>query len=496
MTTASGPRKETDGAAPAYPKQHYIGGRWCAPDGAATTLPLVNPADGTRWGGIPTGSAADVDRAVDAAAGALRSWSATSPRERARLLLRMADGLDARAERMARDITHEMGTPLGESRRLQVPLGIRTFRRTAEILSGMSTREDLGATVVHRTAVGTVGCLTPWNYPLYLVATKVAPALAAGCTVVIKPSELAPGGALHLADVAHRAGLPPGVLNVVLGDGPETGRALAGHPRLDALSFTGSAAVGRRVAAEAGAALTRVTLELGGKSPSVLLPDADLEPAVRATVQKAFQNAGQTCAALTRLLVPRAQLPDAADLASGCAGRYLPGPPSDPETVLGPLASEAQRTRVAAYIRSGTAQGARLITGGPDRVRGLEAGAFVHPTVFTDVPPDAAIATEEIFGPVLSLIPYDTEDEARRIADGLGSGLSAAVWSRDEERAYRLARGLRVGSVSVNGAPTHPDAPFGGFKESGFGRERGRAGIEEFRTTQAVHRTPPRVGDE
>ncbi|MGD3111796.1 aldehyde dehydrogenase family protein [Streptomyces sp. YGL11-2] len=456
------------------------------------TLTLVNPADGTALGGIPACSVVEVDRAVDAAAEALRSWSDTAWDERARLLLRMADELDARADRMARDITHEMGAPLTESRRIQVPLGIRTFRRTAEILSGISPREELDSTVVHRTGVGVVGCLTPWNYPLYLVATKVAPALAAGCTVVIKPSELAPGSALHLAEVAHRAGLPPGVVNVVLGDGPTTGRALAEHRRLDALSFTGSAAVGRQVAAWAGAALTRVTLELGGKSPSVLLPDADLEPAVTATVQKAFQNAGQTCAALTRLLVPRVRLGDVADLASGCARRYVPGLPADPGTVLGPLASETQRARVVGYIRSGTEQGARLVTGGPDRVDGLEAGAYVRPTVFTDVPPDAAIATEEIFGPVLSLIPYDTEDEAARIADGVGSGLSAAVWSRDEERAQRLARGLRVGSVSLNGAPTHPDAPFGGFKESGFGRERGRAGIEEFWTTQAVHRTTQR----
>lgn len=465
----------------------YVGGRWI-PSADAGTLDVVDPSDGGLVARVPSGDTNDVDRAVAAARTAFGDWSARPVAERAAVVARLGDALAERGEQLAETISREMGTPITESRQAQVPLGVRTFQRTAELAEELAFEERLDDCVVRHEPIGVVGCIVPWNYPLYLLATKVAPALLAGCTVVLKPSEIAPLSAVHLADVAHRLGVPPGVLNMVSGTGGTVGAALAGHPGLDAVSFTGSAEVGRRVAAAAGGALSRVTLELGGKSPSVVLADADLAAAVAATVRKGFQNAGQTCAALTRLVVPRDRLGEVEELAEAQAARYVAGPPLDSATTLGPLGSAGQRQRVQSYIRSGIERGARLVTGGLGPPEGFERGAYVRPTVFSDVPPDAEIATEEIFGPVLALIPYETEAEAVAIANSTPFGLAAAVWSRDEERALRMGRAMRAGSVAINGAPTHPDAPFGGFKQSGFGRERGRYGVTEFLATQTLHR--------
>ncbi|MFE3176912.1 aldehyde dehydrogenase family protein [Amycolatopsis sp. NPDC059090] len=465
----------------------YIGGRWEA-SADETPMAVVDPSDGSTVAEVPAGDPSDVDRAVDAARAAFGSWSALPVRERAEMVARLGEGLRERGEELARTITREMGTPITESRQAQVPLGVRTFRRTAELAASFAFEERLDDCVVRHEPVGVVAALVPWNYPLYLTATKVAPALVAGCPVVLKPSEIAPLSAVHLADVADEAGLPPGVLNVLSG-GAAVGAALAGHPGVDAVSFTGSAANGRSVAAAAGAALSRVTLELGGKSPSVVLPGGDLPAAVAATVRKGFQNAGQTCAALTRLLVPRARLAEAEEIAEAQASRYVAGTPLDPDTTLGPLGSAAQRDRVETFVRSGIRSGARLVTGGPGAPEGFGGGAYVRPTVFSDVDPGAEIATEEIFGPVLVILAYETEEQAVALANATASGLAAAVWAAEEEHAMRVGRAIRAGSVAINGAPTHPDAPFGGFKQSGFGRERGRYGIAEFLATQTTHRT-------
>jgi acyl-CoA reductase-like NAD-dependent aldehyde dehydrogenase len=333
---------------------------------------------------------------------------------------------------------------------------------------------------VVREPVGVVGAITPWNYPLHQVAAKVAPALAAGCTVVLKPSEVAPLSAFILAEVIDRAGVPAGVFNLVTGAGQVAGEALAGHRGVDMVSFTGSTRAGRRVSELATASVKRVALELGGKSPNVILDDADLAHAVRDGVAKAFINSGQTCSALTRMIVPRGRLAEVERLAVEAAASYTPGDPLTPGTRLGPLAGAAQRERVRGYIRAGIDSGAKLLCGGPEAPDGLERGYFVRPTVFSDVDPGSVIAQEEIFGPVLSIIAYDTESEAVEIANDTVYGLAAAVWSGDQERALVVARQLRAGQVEVNGGSFNPLAPFGGYKQSGNGRELGRFGLEEF----------------
>jgi len=354
------------------------------------------------------------------------------------------------------------------------------------LLRELPAQEQIGNSVVVRDPIGVVAAITPWNYPLHQVAAKVAPALAAGCTVVLKPSEVAPLTAFLLADVIDELGLPAGVFNLVCGLGPVVGEALAGHPGVDMVSFTGSTRAGRRVSEVAARTVKPVALELGGKSANVILDDADLQRAVPDGVAKCFLNSGQTCSALTRMLVPRERLEEAEQIAAAAAEGFTPGDPLAEGTRLGPLVSEAQRERVRDYIEQGVSEGARLLTGGVEPPEGLEEGFFVRPTVFSGVSGEMAIAREEIFGPVLVIVPYEDEDDAVRIANDTEYGLAGGVWSADPERAQRVARRLRTGQVEVNGGAFNPLAPFGGFKQSGHGREYGRFGLEEFQAVKSM----------
>jgi aldehyde dehydrogenase (NAD+) len=436
---------------------------------------------------VPAGHESDVDGAIGAARAAFARWSATPVAQRAERLDAARQLLEERADSVAATITADMGSPITFARRVQVGTPLAVLASFVELLAGYDFGgERTGNALVVREPAGVVGAITPWNYPLHQVVAKVAAALAAGCTVVLKPSEVAPLAAYELADIFHETGLPPGVFNLVSGTGKVTGEAIAAHRDVDVVSFTGSVQAGRRVAEVAAGTVKRVTLELGGKSANLILPDADLATAVKVGVAKAFTNAGQTCNALTRMLVHESGYEEAVGLAATNAGRYPAGDPVAPDTRLGPLASAAQRERVVGYIRRGMAEGARLVAGGPDPVPGLESGSYVQPTVFADVTPDMAIAREEIFGPVLSVMPYRTEEEAVAIANGTPYGLAGAVWSADQEHAVRVARQLRAGQVEINGGAFNVAAPFGGFGQSGYGRELGVHGLEEFLELKAL----------
>jgi betaine-aldehyde dehydrogenase len=429
---------------------------------------------------VPAGDPADVDAAVRAARAAFEPWAATPVAQRAAFLDAIAAGMKARTDEIARTISAEVGMPLKLAQRIQAGLPPQVMASTAEVARGFAFEEAIGHTRVTLEPTGVVACITPWNYPLHQVVAKVAPALAAGCTVVLKPSELAPLTAFILAEVVHAAGLPPGVFNLVSGPGVPIGEALAGHPDIDMVSFTGSTRAGKRISELAAAGVKRVALELGGKSAAVVLDDADLARAVKATVTQCYLNGGQTCSALSRLLVPAARYDEAAALAVETAKTFVPGDPKQDDTRLGPMVSAAQRERVRGYIRKGVEEGAQLLTGGAEAPAGFPSGYYVQPTVFGRVRPDMTIAQEEIFGPVLCIITYDSEEEAVRIANGTAYGLAGAVWSGDPARAERVARRMRAGRVDVNGGGFNPLAPFGGFKQSGHGRELGRYGLEEF----------------
>jgi aldehyde dehydrogenase (NAD+) len=463
----------------------YIDGRWTAPSGQGT-IPVVSASTEEVIGRVPEGDATDVDRAVQAAARAFPAWAATPPAERARHLERLRQALTERTEEIAQTIAAEVGMPLGFSRTIQAGLPAVVLTTYAQLLEGFAFEEKVGNSTVLREPVGVVGCIAPWNYPLHQIVAKVAPALAAGCTVVVKPSEVAPLNAFLLAEAVHAAGLPPGVFNLVSGTGPVAGEALARHPAVDMLSFTGSTRAGRRVAELAAGTVKRVALELGGKSASLALDDADLPRAVKGTVNSCFLNSGQTCNALTRLLVPRQRYDEAARLAVEVAGAFSVGDPLAGKAKLGPLISDAQRERVRGYIRRGVEEGARLLLGGPEAPEDLPKGYYVKPTVFGGVTPEMTIAREEIFGPVLSILTYENEDDGVAIANGTPYGLAGAVWSADPERAQRVARRLRAGQVDVNGGKFNPLAPFGGFKQSGYGRELGRWGLEEFLAAKSL----------
>ncbi|MGI9023460.1 MAG: aldehyde dehydrogenase family protein [Acidimicrobiales bacterium] len=457
----------------------YVGGEWVVPDGPET-IDVVDADTEEVMGRVPEGTPSDVDRAVAAARAAFEGWAATPAEERAAAIQRLADGLLARSTEVGTLIAREVGTPLAMATLIQAAAPVMIMGSYVDLAREFAFEERIGSSLVVREPVGVVAAVTPWNYPLYQLVCKVAPALAAGCTIVAKPSEVAPLSAFVVADVAHEAGLPPGVLNLVTGYGPIVGGALAAHPDVDMVSFTGSTASGRRVSEVAAGTVKRVTLELGGKSPSVVLDDADLAEAVRATVSQCFLNSGQTCIAWSRMLVPRRLHDDAVEIARDVAEEFTVGPPLGGAARLGPLATKDQQERVRGWIRRGSEEGATLVTGGAEQPSGLDRGFYVRPTVFADVTPEMAIAQEEIFGPVLSVMPYDDDDHAVAIANDTVYGLHGAVFSADRERGLAVARRLRAWQVDVCGGGYNPVAPFGGYKQSGLGRELGRHGLQEY----------------
>jgi aldehyde dehydrogenase (NAD+) len=463
----------------------FIDGTWVPSDGSGH-LQVINSTTEEVMATVPEGTASDVDRAVAAARRAFPAWSQTSVDERAKYLTRIQEGLEARTDEIATVVAQEVGMPVKLSQIIQAGLPKANFGIAAQEVQEFSFEERIGNSLVVREPIGVVGCITPWNYPLHQIALKVAPALAAGCTVVLKPSEVAPVNAFILAEVIDEAGLPAGVFNLVTGVGPVVGEAIAAHPDVDMVSFTGSTRAGKRVAELAAQTVKRVALELGGKSANVILDDADFQKAVADGVGKCFLNSGQTCTALTRMLVPRDRLADVEAVAVATAANFTPGDPFEKTSRLGPLVSAVQRDRVRGYIETGVEEGARLVTGGADAPDGLDTGFFVKPTVFSDVTPDMTIAQEEIFGPVLAIMPYDSEDDAVRIANGTIYGLAGGVWSGDPERAMRVARRLRAGQIEVNGGAFNARAPFGGYKQSGVGREAGTYGLEEFLEVKAL----------
>ncbi|SEJ52838.1 aldehyde dehydrogenase (NAD+) [Deinococcus reticulitermitis] len=498
MTAQTNPepsRPQDSAAPPPTPALHvrdrfYIGGAWVEPLGT-NTLDVVNSATEEVMGRIPAGTPADAEAAIRAARTAFDAWSRTDREERAALLDRISQGLSRRQAELAVLVAQEVGTPFFPSNLIQVGLPAITFASMAEELRAYPFEERLASSLIVREPVGVVGAITPWNYPLHQIAAKVAPALAAGCTVVLKPSEVAPLNAFILAEIMDEAGVPAGVFNLVTGTGPVVGEVLAAHPDVDMVSFTGSTAAGKRVSELAARTVKRVALELGGKSPYVILDDADLTgealvQAVASGVSGCYLNSGQTCSALTRMLVPRSRLPEVEAVVRGVVSQVRVGDPLAPGTSLGPLVSDVQRERVRGYIRKGIEEGAKLLIGGPDAPEGLERGYYVRPTVFSEVTPDMTIAREEIFGPVLVIQPYEDEEDAVRIANDTEYGLAGGVWSSDQDRALRVARRLRTGQVSVNGGAFNPVAPFGGYKQSGNGREFGRLGLEEFLEIKAI----------
>jgi acyl-CoA reductase-like NAD-dependent aldehyde dehydrogenase len=463
----------------------YIGGAWVSSTGTGT-IDVIDSTTEAVIGTVPEGTTDDVDLAVAAAKAAFPAWSALAVEERTAYLTKVAEALGAQMDSLADLITHEVGMPRTLSSLVQVGLPLNSFATAAQVAADFTWEQTVGNSLIVREPIGVVGCITPWNYPLHQIAAKVAPALAAGCTVVVKPSEVAPLNAFVLADIMDAAGVPAGVFNLVTGFGPVVGEAIAGHADVDMVSFTGSTRAGKRVTEVAAGTVKRVALELGGKSANVILADADLAKAVPDGVGKCYLNSGQTCSALTRMLVPRDKLAEVEELARTAAESFTPGDPFDGATRLGPLVSAAQRDRVRNYIDKGIGEGATLITGGVESPEGLDTGFFVAPTVFSDVTRDMTIAREEIFGPVLVIMPYDSEEEAVEIANDTDYGLAGGVWARDAEHAKAVARRLRTGQVEVNGGGFNPMAPFGGYKQSGNGREFGAFGLEEFLEVKAM----------
>ncbi|MBC9725796.1 aldehyde dehydrogenase family protein [Streptomyces sp. TRM68367] len=453
----------------------YIDGAW-RPAAGRDAIDVVNPADEQVIGRVPAGTVEDVDAAVRAARTALPAWAATPPAERAARLAALRDVLVARKDEIAETVTAELGAPLALSQKVHAAVPVAVAGSYAELAATYAFEEKAGNSTIHHEPVGVVGAITPWNYPLHQIVAKAAPALAAGCTIVVKPAEDTPLVAQLFAEAVHEAGIPAGVLNLVTGVGPVAGQALAEHPDVDLVSFTGSTAVGRRIGAIAAGAVKKVALELGGKSANVILPSADLARAVNVGVANVMSNSGQTCSAWTRMLVHRDQYDEAAELASTAAAKY--------GDRIGPVVNATQQARVRGYIEKGIAEGARLIAGGPESPR--EKGYFVSPTVFADVTPGMTIAQEEIFGPVLSVLRYEDEKDALRIANGTVYGLAGAVWAGDEAEAVAFARRMETGQVDINGGRFNPLAPFGGYKQSGVGRELGVHGLAEYLQTKSL----------
>ncbi len=468
----------------------YSGGAWVASH-ADATIEVENPATEAVIGTVPRGDATDIACAVEHARQALPAWSATTWQDRQRYLRSLADNLRNEAERTAQTIVAELGMPIDATLAVQALEPASIIDSYASAMDLLIWEHEVAHSLIAREPVGVVGAITPWNYPLYQIACKVGAALAAGCTVVLKPSELTPFNAYIFAQAAEKAGLPPGVVNLVTGFGAEAGEALVTHPGIDMISFTGSTTVGRRVAGAAAASIIPVLLELGGKSASIILDGADLDSALAGSLRSCFRNSGQSCSAHTRLLVPRHLYSQVVDAVVDRVGSVRLGNPLDHGDHLGPVASRAQRERVRRYIDQGTASGARLVAGGPGAPDAFDRGYYVQPTVFADVDPNAVIAREEIFGPVLCILAYRDLADAVQIANATPYGLSAGVWCATESDGIDLARRLRAGEVQLNGAPFNVHAPFGGMGLSGFGRELGSYGIEAFTATKAVHRAAP-----
>ncbi len=463
----------------------YINGEWVKAT-SSETLEVTSSGTGELFATIPAGTVEEANRAVDAAAAAFTSWANTSPKERGEFLSRISEKLAERSDELALIIANEVGMPLMLAKGIQVGLPTIAFADMAQRAAEFVWEEEVGNSTFVREPVGVVAAITPWNYPLHQIANKVAAALAAGCTVVLKPSEVAPVNAFILADIIHEIGLPKGVFNLVTGLGPVVGEAIVAHPKTDMVSFTGSTRAGKRVMQIAAEMVKRVSLELGGKSANIILEDADLAKAVGDGVFKSYLNSGQTCSALTRMVVPRSKLAEIEDLAVAAASGLTPADPITGSSLLGPLVSATQLQRVRDYITKGIDEGARLICGGVTPPEGLEQGFYVQPTIFSDVRNDMTIAQEEIFGPVLSIIPYDTEEEAIAIANDSIYGLAGGVWAATDEKAFEVARKIRTGQVEINGGPWNVIAPFGGFKQSGIGRELGKFGFEEFLEVKAI----------
>jgi len=472
--------------APIVRDRIYINGSWVASRGRES-IAVTDSNTGTVMGSVPRGTAADVDAAVAAAAAAFEDWSMTTVAERADWLRKIGDGLQRRSAELVDLIAREVGMPVGLTARVQVGMPIAQWGHCAQLGDDFAFEEQVGNSLVVREPVGVVAAITPWNFPLNQISLKVAPALLAGCTVVLKPSEVAPFNAFVLAEVIAEVGLPAGVFNLVSGDGPEVGEALVAHDDVDCISFTGSTRSGKRISEVAARGVKRVRLELGGKSPAVLLDSADLATAVPASTTSCYMNSGQTCVAQTRLLVPRSKLKEAVAIAKQTAETFTVGSAFAEGVRLGPLISQVQLDRVRDFIRRGIESGAELIAGGAETPAGLQGGFFVKPTVFVVNDPDSVLAQEEIFGPVLAIIPYDDEADAIRIANNTPYGLGGSVWAGTDQEASRVARRIRTGQVNINGGPFNPAAPFGGFKQSGYGREGGRFGLDEFLEYKAMH---------
>lgn len=466
-------------------RSFYIDGEWVQP-AKEKRLPVINPATEQVIMEVARGSAEDVERAVRAARSAFEAWSTSTVEYRQELLANIHSLMLERKEELAQALSQEMGSAITFARTMHVPLAAEHVRVARDVLSEFTFRKVEAGTAVVREAIGVCGLITPWNWPLYQITAKVAPALAAGCTIVLKPSELSPLSALMFAQIVHDAGVPPGVFNLVNGAGTEVGAAMAEHPGIDMISITGSNRAGAEVTRAAADTVKRVTLELGGKSPNILLPDADFDTAVAKGVLAAFRNVGQSCSAPTRMLVPRDRLAEVESLAAAAARSIVVGAPENEETLLGPIANEAQYMRVRGLIHIGMDEGARLLCGGLGRKPEWEKGYFIAPTIFSDVSADMRIAQEEIFGPVLCIIAYDNVDEAVAIANNTKYGLGAHVQGQDVERARQVASRIRSGQVHINYPAWNPRAPFGGYKHSGNGREYGAYGLEEYLETKAI----------
>jgi aldehyde dehydrogenase (NAD+) len=465
--------------------QFYIDGAWVDPV-ARKTLPVVNPANEDVLYEIALGSAADVDKAVAAARRAFETFSLTTREQRVELLSQIIEVYKKRMKEIGGAISDEMGAPLGFAEKFQAGAGLGHLMTTLDVLKNYPFEEALGSAMLVREPIGVVGMITPWNWPLNQIACKVAPALAAGCTMILKPSEYTPTSALIFAEIVHEAGVPKGLFNLINGLGPEVGAAMSTHPGIDMMSFTGSTRAGIDVVQRAAPTVKRVTQELGGKSPNIILEDADLAKAIVGGTAHCFNNSGQSCNAPTRMLVPFAKMKEAAAIAKSVADKAKPGDPRVAETTMGPVVNRTQWDKIQGLIKKGIDEGATLVAGGVGLPEGLNKGFYVRPTVFADVSNDMTIAREEIFGPVLSIIGYKDEDDAVRIANDTPYGLAGYVSGGNVERARRVARRIRAGNVNLNGSQNERSAPFGGYKQSGNGREWGRFGLEEYLEVKAV----------